>query len=111
MLADETTKQYKIEQKEAGIKKETDAILHKAKQEALKIEATKARLRQSILGGVISNNLTAMAQRLQQQRQAVLVMDVKQDNTMRVLEAKSEEVHPDRTPEKESFHELPSSSV
>ena len=64
MLADETTKQYRQEQKEIGIKKETDAILVKARKEQMKVEALKSKLRQTIMGGVISNNLTAVAARM-----------------------------------------------
>jgi hypothetical protein len=69
MLADETTKQYRQEQKEIGIKKETDAILVKARKEQMKVEALKSKLRQTIMGGVISNNLTAVAARMQISKQ------------------------------------------
>ena len=68
MLADETTKQYKQEQKELGIKKETDAIITKARLEQQKVETSKLKLRQAIMGGVISNNLATMAQRMVDQR-------------------------------------------
>ena len=69
MLADETTKQYRQEQKEIGIKKETDAILVKARKDQMKVEALKSKLRQTIMGGVISNNLTAVAARMQISKQ------------------------------------------
>ena len=68
LLADETTKQYKLEQKELGIKKETDAIITKARLEQRKVETSKLKLRQTIMGGVISNNLATVAQRLVDQR-------------------------------------------
>ena len=69
MLADETTKQYRQEQKEIVIKKETDAILVKARKDQMKVEALKSKLRQTIMGGVISNNLTAVAARMQISKQ------------------------------------------
>ena len=65
MLADESTKQYKKEQKELGIKKGSDEIVLKARKEQQKIEQLKQKLRQSVMGGVISNNLTSFAEKLQ----------------------------------------------
>ena len=65
MLADESTKQYKQEQKELGIKKGSDEIVLKARKEQQKIEQLKQKLRQSVMGGVISNNLTSFAEKLQ----------------------------------------------
>ena len=71
MLADETTKQYRQEQKEIGIKKETDSIIMKARKEQQKVEALKSKLRQTIMGGVISNNLTAVAARMQDSKKQI----------------------------------------
>ena len=50
--------------KETGIKRETDEILKKAKEEAKKIEACKSKLRQSAMGGVITNSLVDKAKSL-----------------------------------------------
>ena len=50
--------------KEMGIKRETDEILKKAKEEAKKIEACKSKLRQSAMGGVITNSLVDKAKSL-----------------------------------------------
>ena len=47
--------------KEMGIKKETDEILVKAKEESKKIEEYKQKLRQSAMGGVITNSLVNKA--------------------------------------------------
>ena len=44
-----------------GIKKGTDEIILKAKREQQKIETFKQKLRQSVMGGVMTNNLTSVA--------------------------------------------------
>ena len=50
--------------KEMGIKRETDEIVKRAKEEAKKIDACKSKLRQSAMGGVITNSLVEKAKSL-----------------------------------------------
>jgi hypothetical protein len=70
MIAEESTKQYRQEQKELGIKKETEAIVVKARKEQQKVEALKSKLRQSVMGGVISNNLASVATRMKERNKS-----------------------------------------
>lgn len=87
MLADESTKQYKQEQKEMGIKKGTDEIILKAKRDQHKIETFKQKLRQSVMGGVISNNLSSIAQQINDKNQKLQIsvqLIQKTDNLVQV---------------------------
>eukprot|EP00347_Sterkiella_histriomuscorum_P018145 403346620 len=63
-LYDESTKEYKTQQKELGIKQEEQAIVMKAKLEMSKIEEYKAKFLQSAFGGVITNQLAASLERI-----------------------------------------------
>ena len=47
-----------------GIQKETAEIVKKAKEEAKKIDACKSKLRQSAMGGVITNSLAEKARQV-----------------------------------------------
>ena len=51
-----------------GIQKETAEIVKKAKEEAKKIDACKSKLRQSAMGGVITNSLAEKARQVSKQR-------------------------------------------
>ena len=63
-FVEESTKEHKIEAKEMGIQKETAEIVKKAKEEAKKIDACKSKLRQSAMGGVITNSLAEKARQV-----------------------------------------------
>lgn len=60
-LYDESTKDFKQQQKQDGIKKMEKEILAKAKANMSKIEAYKKKLRDSVRGENISNNLRNMS--------------------------------------------------
>ena len=51
-----------------GIQKETAEIVKKAKKEAKKIDACKSKLRQSAMGGVITNSLAEKARQVSKSR-------------------------------------------
>ena len=48
----------------SGIQKQTEAIIAQAKANARKIEDYKVKLRQSAMGGVITNNLKSKLEKL-----------------------------------------------
>lgn len=63
-LADESTQEHKLQLRASGIQKQTEAIIAQAKANARKIEDYKVKLRQSAMGGVITNNLKSKLEKL-----------------------------------------------
>lgn len=68
-LADESTHEHKQQLKELGIQRQTLEIKQQAKANARKIEDYKVKLRQSAMGGVITNDLKNKLDKIQRLKQ------------------------------------------
>ena len=86
-LADESTHDHKQQLKELGIQRQTLEITQQAKANARKIEDYKVKLRQSAMGGVITNDLKNKLDKIQRLKQ---VAGADEESKEQLIEAELE---------------------